>query len=96
MTYEDFLRRLEEEQTAPTELTAPLQALWYERKGDWKKAHELIDHLDDHIAAHVHAYLHRVEGDLGNAQYWYHRAQQPIFKGTTAEEWHNMVRLLLR
>ncbi len=54
-----------------------LKSLWYDAKGDWKTAHDLIDHLEDRESAHVHAYLHRVEGDLWNARYWYNRAKQP-------------------
>jgi hypothetical protein len=42
--------------------------------GDWAGAHRLTQELDDHLAAWLHAHLHRVEGDLGNAAYWYHRA----------------------
>lgn len=63
-----------------------IQSLWYDAKGDWKKAHDLIDHLNDRISAHIHAYLHRVEGDLWNARYWYNRAKQPEFTGTLEEE----------
>jgi hypothetical protein len=35
----------------------------------------------------VHAHLHRVEGDLGNAGYWYRRAGQPEAKGPLEAEW---------
>ena len=53
---------------------APLAALWWAAKGEWDKAHEIVQDEDDADAAWVHAYLHRVEGDLGNAGYWYRRA----------------------
>jgi hypothetical protein len=35
----------------------------------------------------VHAYLHRVEGDLGNALYWYRQARRDPAKGDLAPEW---------
>jgi hypothetical protein len=36
----------------------------------------------------VHAYLHRVEGDLGNAAYWYSRAGKPVKRTEDPEgEW---------
>ena len=38
-------------------------------------------------AAWVHAYLHRVEGDLGNAGYWYRRARQPAASDSLDAEW---------
>lgn len=75
------------ENHVPSHLSVQLQALWWDAKGDWKKAHDLIDHLHDPISAHVHAYLHRVEGDLWNARYWYNKAGQQEFKGSLEEEW---------
>jgi hypothetical protein len=58
----------------PAGLTLALQALWWMEKGDWGRAHGLIDHADGRDECLVHAHLHRVEGDLANAGYWYRRA----------------------
>ena len=77
--------------TMPASLSVVLQALWWDGKGDWQQAHDLIDHLSDPISAHIHAYLHRVEGDLWNARYWYNRAKQPEFKGNLIDEWEYLV-----
>ena len=43
----------------------------------------------------VHAHLHRVEGDLGNAGYWYRRAGRPMARGDLAAERAEMVEALL-
>lgn len=45
------------------------KALWHDAKGDWKKAHELIQDIPDKNASWIHAYLHRKEGDIWNADY---------------------------
>ena len=43
--------------------------------GNWDAAHELVQQYeDDAIAEWIHAVLHKMEGDLGNARYWYRRA----------------------
>lgn len=81
-----FKESLKEEQP-PKHLSVQLQSLWWDAHGNWKKAHDLIDHLEDAVSAHIHAYLHRVEGDLWNARYWYGNAGQPEFDGTLEEEW---------
>ena len=47
----------------PPNLSLALQALWWDAKGDWDKAHERAQERDDAAGAHVHAYLHRKEGD---------------------------------
>ncbi|MCA5006181.1 hypothetical protein [Sphingobacterium bovistauri] len=75
----------------PLELSLPLQSLWWDAKGNWKKAHDLIDHLEDLKSAHIHAYLHRKEGDLWNALYWYNRAKQFEFQGELEEEWKSLL-----
>lgn len=90
MTIEAFKNSLKED-FPPKELSVQLLSLWYEAKGEWQQAHDLIDHLHDSISAHVHAYLHRVEGDLWNARYWYNRAKQPEFTGSLKEEWNYLV-----
>lgn len=52
-----------------------LLALWAEARGEWDRAHGLAQESpDERAGAWVHAYLHRVEGDEGNAGYWYARA----------------------
>lgn len=37
-----------------------------------------------------YAYLHRVEGDLGNAAYWYRRAGKPECTKPLEEEWQDI------
>jgi len=46
-------------------------------------------------AAWVHAYLHRVEGDLGNAGYWYRRAGRPAADDAVEAEWERIAFTLL-
>jgi hypothetical protein len=77
------------------DLAAPLAALWWAGKGDWDAAHRIAQDEDDADAAWVHAYLHRVEGDLGNAGYWYRRAGKPVASGSLETEWQQMVSALL-
>jgi hypothetical protein len=57
------------------------EALRLLSSGDWKAAHAIAQDDDSAEAAWVHAHLHRVEGDLGNAAYWYRRAGKPVATG---------------
>ena len=79
----------------PADLALPLQALWWDRKGDWKKAHEAAQAAPDPEGAWVHAYLHRVEGDLNNAGYWYRRAGRNAETGPLEAEWRAIATALL-
>ncbi|NCI45508.1 hypothetical protein [Sediminibacterium soli] len=78
----------------PPRFSVYLTALWYDGKGDWEKAHDLINDLNGGTAAWVHAYLHRKEGDTGNARYWYHRAAKPFPDLSLQEEWQEIVKAL--
>ena len=52
-----------------------LRAVELALAGDWDVAHELVQKIEGNsTAAWIHAVLHKMEGDLGNARYWYHRA----------------------
>jgi hypothetical protein len=74
----------------PPYLTPLLRALWLDRAGDWKRAHDLAGEIDTADGARIHAYLHRKEGDLDNARYWYRQAGQKPFEGSLADEWSGL------
>src|SRR5207247_9865693 len=67
-----------------------LQALWWDAKGDWNKAHECAQARDDAAGMSVHAYLHRKEGDQENAGYWYRRIRRPPATVSLDEEWEEL------
>ena len=94
VTLDQFKKSLENT-TPPSNLAPHIQALWYDAKGDWSKAHSLIDHLDDPQSSHVHAYLHRKESDLWNADYWYRKAGRKRPDLTLDEEWEHLLQLFV-
>ena len=94
MTLEEFIALTEEDQP-PDGLSILLTALWFDRKGDWGKAHELAQTVPTETGSLVHAYLHRKEGDPGNARYWYHRSGRPESRKSLEEEWESIVTELL-
>jgi len=73
----EFRKSLAREEP-PEELSATLAALWWDAKGDWARAHSLVDELETPEGMAVHAYLHRKEGEAWNADYWYKRAGRGI------------------
>ncbi len=66
MTPEAFRASLSEP-APPPGLSLALQALWWDARGDWDRAHDCAQEGEDAASSAVHAYLHRREGDLGNA-----------------------------
>ncbi len=81
----------------PKELSLEVQALWWDAKGDWDKAHKCAQQVEEEKdGCWVHAYLHRKEGDQSNAGYWYSRAGRAAAKEPLAEEWETIAEALLR
>jgi hypothetical protein len=80
----------------PPENVSPYAlALWYDAKGDWEKAHTIVQDMEDKTAARIHAYLHRKEGDAGNAGYWYNKAGTKMPVCSLHNEWEEIVKAVL-
>ena len=90
-----FALSLDRDQPPPF-ATTMLRALWHGLRGDWDAAHELAQAQDDAQGAWVHAWLHRIEGDLANADYWYHRAHRPSRRDDTRAEGLEIATALIR
>jgi hypothetical protein len=65
----------------PGDVLPALRALWWLRKGglrtgpEWQRAHEICQaHEGTRGCDLVHGLAHWIEGDTGNADYWYRRA----------------------
>jgi hypothetical protein len=83
----------------PAGLFAPLQALWWLKKGGlklgtcWNKAHAICQ-LSEGTKAYdqVHALAHWIEGDEANANFWYYRTGEQRSPSIEAE-WERLVAL---
>jgi hypothetical protein len=94
MNVNEFLESIEQD-ALPDGLPDPVAALWWYAKGDWAKAHGLVDELESKDGMAVHAYLHRKEGSLANADYWYARAGRGCHRPALQDEWSALVAELL-
>lgn len=94
MTLTEFKQSLKNASPS-TDLSVELRSLWYDGKGDWNGAHDIIQDVNSKNAAWIHAYLHRKEGDAGNAAYWYARANKEVAKAGLDEEWNELVSYFL-
>ena len=54
-----------------------LRAIELALAGKWDDAHLIVQQYEaDATAAWIHAVLYKIEGDPGNARYWYRRANR--------------------
>jgi hypothetical protein len=90
MTFDEFLDSVGKD-APPSQLSETLRSLWWDKKGDWDRAHTIAQKISTIQGSAVHAYLHREEGVLWNADYWYSRAGRPRPDIPLAEEWTHLV-----
>jgi len=94
MDLQDFRTSLQDD-APPAGLDMAVQALWWDGKGDWDKAHAAAQADPGPLGCAVHAYLHRKEPDLANARYWYNRAGRSPVSDSLDAEWEALVTELL-
>lgn len=96
MTQDEFRYSVNSLDKPPQGLNLALAGLWWDAKGDWRRAHESAQADDGPDGAWVHAYLHRKEGDTSNADYWYRRAGRASAQSSHEDEWLTIVSSLLK
>lgn len=93
---EDFITHIKKNEAPLAQWSDLIQSLWWVKKGSWEKAHNLAQEIESSNGSWVHAYLHRIEGDLGNAGYWYRRAgKKPLTNESLDAEWAEITEYLL-
>ena len=46
------------------------------KKGEWQKAHAIVQEDATELGCWAHGIVHLLEGDVANARYWYRRAHR--------------------
>ena len=91
MTFDEFIDNIARNETPDSVFSETLTSLWWDRKGDWDRAHSIAQDIPTAQGSAVHAYLHREEGVLWNADYWYRRAGRPRPEISLEAEWEALV-----
>ena len=94
MDFDTFMSSLKDARP-PVGLCDTLISLWWDRQGQWDRAHAIAQDIATVQGSAVHAYLHREEGVLWNADYWYRRAGRTRPDVALETEWEQLVREML-
>lgn len=72
-----------------------IQALDEAKKGNWDKAHEMVQDFNDAYSCLIHGFLHRQEGDQFNARYWYTKAGHSMPKNSLDDEFSRLYEMIV-
>ncbi len=91
-----FLESAREDSSPPENLSPEAEAVWHAKAGNWEASHGIAQDLPGSVGCWIHAHLHLMEGDRGNASYWYGRAGRPARAPEDLEdEWLELARAAL-
>ncbi len=77
--------------TPPPGISQELLSLWFAKKDRWEDAHNIAQDIHTRDGSWIHALLHLIEGDTGNAGYWYARAgREPRGMKEIDAEWERI------
>ena len=78
MTIDELLQSATSGGSLPAGLSDELQALWHTKANNWEDAHNIAQDIPTAMGSWLHAMLHLIEGDVGNAGYWFRKAGRPV------------------
>ena len=78
-----------------TEMNELKKALELDREGYWDGAHRIVQRIELMDSYWIHAYLHRKERALGNANYWYTKANKTMPKYDLDQEWNELYEYII-
>ena len=61
------------------------KAIAHLERGEWEAAHVIVQSDESTEGCWLHGIVHLLEGDLGNARYWYQRADRAFSSDAEAE-----------
>lgn len=96
MTAADLAASAKSDASPPAGLSPEAEALWHAKSGNWHEAHEIAQDIHTPMGSWIHALLHLIEGDIGNAGYWYAKARKPARgRGDIDHEWQTIAQEVL-
>lgn len=96
MTSQELADSASQDEAPAPGLSEEAQALWHAKKGNWHEAHEIAQDIHTPMGSWIHALLHLIEGDIGNAGYWYAKARKPARRPAEIDaEWATIAREVL-
>ena len=97
MTVLEFKSSIVCESIPPAFSSPEARSLWYAKKGEWEKSHEIAQAITTPVGSWIHAMLHLMEGDIKNARYWFMQAGKPVVQPSQIDAlWDEIVAHVLK
>ncbi len=97
MTAAELAESAKREAAPDASLSDEAKALWHAKKGNWDAAHNIAQEIHTPTGSWIHALIHLIEGDQGNASYWFHKAGRPTRNSSEINDlWNELASTLLK
>jgi len=96
MTPAQLLQSAQTDPAPPPGLTPEATTLWLIKANRWEDAHQIAQDIPSRTGSWLHALLHLIEGDTGNAGYWFARAGRSAVPAPEIDqEWDRLASVIL-
>lgn len=96
MTLETFIESTAVDPVPPEHLSEELQALWFAKNDKWHESHDIAQEIHTSMGSWIHGLLHAIEGDFGNAGYWFSKAGKTAISADQIDaEWTRIAEVAL-
>ncbi len=96
MTSAQLLQSAQTDAAPPASLSPEATTLWLIKAMRWEEAHNIAQDIPSRTGSWLHALLHLIEGDSGNAGYWFARAGRPAVPVSEIDaEWDRLAAAIL-
>lgn len=85
MTAAELKASSQSDASPPSGITGEARSLWHLKKGSWDEAHRIAQDIHTPMGSWIHALIHVIEGDQGNANYWFSMAGRPAHRLADAD-----------
>ncbi len=96
MNTQELARSAKDDASPPASLSPEAVSLWHTKAGNWEDAHNIAQDIHTPMGSWIHALLHLIDGDVGNAGYWFRKAAKPIRSSSEIDDlWKEIATELL-
>jgi hypothetical protein len=97
MTADELAASAKRDPAPPPGISDEARSLWHLKRGNWEQSHNIAQDIHTPMGSWIHALIHVIEGDQGNANYWFSMAGKPSRRMSDVDAlWNEIANTVLK